>query len=366
MRIGIPKEIKADEFRVALTPSGVMELSKRGCEVFVETNAGEGSGFCDAQYQSSGAVVVATAQEAYACDMVVKVKEPIASEYGYLREGLILFTYLHLAADRVLTEELLTSKVEAYAYETLSLHNKLPLLEPMSEVAGKMAALFGAVHLSRYGGGSGRLLGGAVGVDNNRVIVLGAGVAGKAAALAAAGLGADVMMLDINMQRLHYLADVMPLNVALRYSDSQTINELVTEADLIIGTVLLPGAKAPKLIRREHLKMMKKGTVLVDVSIDQGGCFEMSYPTTHHEPTFEVDGIVHYCVANMPGAYPRTSTLALTNATIPYVIELATSKYPLDNPLLVTALNTFEGKLTNEYVAEAHGLDYMPLNEIRL
>jgi len=363
MRIGIPKEIKTEEYRVGMTPSGVRELVERGCEVCVEIGAGLGSGFDDADYLKSGATLVNTAEAAYECDMVVKVKEPIASEYGYFREGLVLFTYLHLAADRALTEALVEKKVEAYAYETLTVDRRLPLLEPMSEVAGKMASLYGAVHLSRYNGGSGKLLGGAVGVERNRVMVLGGGVAGKAAALAAAGLGADVTVLDINIQRLHDLADSMPANVTVRYSDTATIEALLGEADLIVGTVLLPGAKAPKLIRREHLKQMKPGTVLVDVSIDQGGCFETSHPTTHTEPVFEVDGIVHYCVANMPGAYPRTSTMALTNATLPYVISLATGGEPLTNPTLRTALNTHKGKLTNASVAAAHGMDHEPLDE---
>ncbi len=358
MSVGIPKEIKADEYRVAMTPSGVAELVKRGVEVCVETCAGEGSGFDDNAYLQSGARIVESADEAYACDVVVKVKEPIASEYGYFRKGLKLFTYLHLAADAALTKALVEKGVEAYAYETLHVKGRLPLLEPMSEVAGKMATLFGATHLSRYSGGSGRLLGGAVGVENNSVMILGAGVAGKAAALAAAGLGADVTLLDINLERLHYLEDVMPKNVTMRYSDTHTIESLLQEADLIIGTVLLPGAKAPKLIRKEHLKMMKKGTVLVDVSIDQGGCFETSHPTTHHDPVFDVEGIVHYCVANMPGAYPRTSTLALTNATLPYVLKLVSMENPLQDATLLGALNTYGGNVTNAFVAEAHGMVY--------
>ncbi len=360
MKIGIAKEIKADEYRVAMTPAGVQELVNMGFELYVETHAGEGSGFDDEAYVQHGARIVKSAAEVYACDMVVKVKEPIESEYGYFHKGLKLFTYLHLAADEALTKALLSKGVEAYAYETLTFNGRLPLLEPMSEVAGKMATLFGATHLGRYSGGSGRLLGGAVGVENNTVMILGAGVAGKAAALAAAGLGADVYLLDINLERLHYLDDVMPKNVTMRYSDTHTIETLLQEADLIIGTVLLPGAKAPKLIRKEHLKLMKKGTVLVDVSIDQGGCFETSHPTTHHDPVFEIDGIVHYCVANMPGAYPRTSTLALTNATLPYIKKLASMDAPLGNAQLLSALNTFEGKLTNALVAKAHGINYEP------
>jgi len=361
MKVGLPKEIKADEFRVALTPSGVHELVKSGCEVHVQTTAGEGSGFSDEMYLQSGAKIVHSAEETYVCEVVVKVKEPIECEYRYLRKGLILFTYLHLAADRALTEVLLEKRVTAYAYETLSVNGRLPLLEPMSAVAGKMASLFGAVHLSRYNGGSGRLLGGVSGVEHNRVLILGAGVAGKAAADVAAGLGADVVMLDINASRLAYLSDIMPPNVTTLHSNAQTIEEELSRADLVIGTVLIPGAKAPKLIRKEHLNLMKKGSVIVDVSIDQGGCTETSHATTHHEPTYEVDGIVHYCVANMPGAYPRTSTLALTNATLPYVLMLAGGKDAREDMFLRSALNTYDGMLTNALVADAHGLEYEPV-----
>lgn len=354
MKITVPKEIKTDEFRVALTPSGAKALCAGGHEVCIEQGAGAGSGFDDAAYEAAGARIVSSAAEAYAGELVLKVKEPIECEYGFL-SGQKLFTYLHLAADEALTQRLLEAKVEAYAYETLHVNGRLPLLEPMSEIAGKMAALFGAVHLGRYGGGSGRLLGGAVGVERNHVLILGAGVAGKAAALAAAGLGADVSLLDVNLERLHYLQDVLPKNVTVRYSDAHTIETLLREADLVIGTVLVPGAKAPKLVRREHLSLMKKGSVLVDVSIDQGGCFETSHPTTHREPTFELEGIVHYCVANMPGAYPRSSTLALTNATLPWALRLSRGEDFTCNDALRSALNTFEGRLYNKAVAEAFG-----------
>lgn len=361
MIIGVPKEIKTDEFRVGMTPSGAMELIKAGHSVLVERGAGLGSGFEDTQYLNTGAVLVESADDLYAgADMILKVKEPIEVEYERLREGQILFTYLHLAADKRLTEVLCTKKITALAYETLRVGRRLPLLEPMSEIAGRMATLFGAVHLGRYNGGSGRLLGGAVGVERNRVLVLGAGVAGKSAADAAAGLGAEVVMMDINTERLTYLRDVMAPNVTMLYSTHDSILDNIKIADLIIGTVLLPGAKAPKLITRDMLSLMKKGTVLVDVSIDQGGCFETSHATTHSHPTFEVDGIVHYCVANMPGMYPRTSTVALTNATLPYAIKIAST--PLDvllsDEIYAGALNTYNGNVTNEAVADAHAMPY--------
>lgn len=362
MTVGIPKEIKTDEFRVGMTPQGVLELVKAGCNVIVERGAGEGSGFGDALYREAGALIADNAVEVYAASaMIVKVKEPIEPEYSLLREGQILFTYLHLAADRRLTEVLCEKKVNAFAYETLKVGKRLPLLEPMSEIAGKMAALFGAVHLGRYFGGSGRLLGGTVGTEKNRVLVLGGGVAGKASAMAAAGLGSEVVVLDVNLERLEYLRDVLPANVTTLYSSSDTIEKYLRDADLVIGTVLLPGAKAPKLITKPMLAMMKQGSVLVDVSIDQGGCFESSHPTTHSHPTFEIDGIIHYCVANMPGMYPRTSTIALTTATFPYVLALATKSLEsvLEDERYQSALNTHEGRLTNEAVAAAHSMAYM-------
>ncbi len=361
MIIGIPKEIKKDEFRVGMTPAGVLEMVKAGHSVYVEKSAGVGSGFDDSLYANAGAVIWENADDIYGgADIIIKVKEPIEVEYNRLKEGQILFTYLHLAADKRLTEVLCAKKITSLAYETLRVGRRLPLLEPMSEIAGRMATLFGAVHLGRYNGGSGRLLGGAVGVERNRVVVLGAGVAGKSAADAAAGLGAEVMMLDINIERLTYLRDVMPANVTMLYSTHDTILNSIKDADLVIGTVLVAGAKAPKLVTRDMLTHMKKGSVLVDVSIDQGGCFESSYPTTHSEPTFSVGEIVHYCVANMPGMYPRTSTVALTNATLPYALKIAST--PLDillkDEMYLSALNTFGGDVTNEAVAIAHSISY--------
>ncbi len=361
MIVGIPKEIKTDEFRVGITPSGVRELVKRGNDVLVEAGAGLGSGFEDGTYADAGAQIIQSADEVYSSSqMIMKVKEPIEVEYERLREGQILFTYLHLAADKRLTQVLCDKKITALAYETLRVGRRLPLLEPMSEIAGRMATLFGAVHLGRYNGGSGRLLGGAVGVESNRVVVLGAGVAGKAAADAAAGLGADVVMFDINTERLTYLRDVMSPRVSMLYSTHDSILDNIKNADLVIGTVLLPGAKAPKLITREMLSFMKQGSVLVDVSIDQGGCFETSHATTHSHPTFEVDGIVHYCVANMPGMYPRTSTMALTNATLPYALTIASTPLNLllKDELYKGALNVYAGDVTNEAVAIAHDMPW--------
>lgn len=361
MIIGIPKEIKTDEFRVGITPSGVRELCKRGHTLLVEANAGVGSGFFDEEYVEAGASIIATPEEVYfSSEMVMKVKEPIEVEYARLKEGQILFTYLHLAADKELTEVLCQKRITALAYETLKTGRRLPLLEPMSEIAGRMATLFGAVHLGRYNGGSGRLLGGAVGVERNRVVILGAGVAGKSAADAAAGLGAEVTMLDINTERLTYLRDVMPANVTMLYSTHDSILNSIKNADLVVGTVLLPGAKAPKLVTKEMLSDMKKGSVIVDVSIDQGGCFETSHATTHSHPTFEIDGIVHYCVANMPGMYPRTSTIALTNATMLYASMIASTPLHLllADEVYRGALNTYDGMVTNEAVALAHGMTY--------
>lgn len=359
MIIGIPKEIKKDEYRVGMTPSGVRECIAKSHSVLIEAGAGIGSGFSNEMYRDAGASVLSDVRELFERSaLIVKVKEPIAAEYHLFREGQILFTYLHLAADKPLTEFLCERKVSAFAYETLKIHQRLPLLEPMSEIAGRMATLFGAIHLGKFYGGSGRLLGGSVGVEKNRVVVLGGGIAGKAAADAASGLGADVLMFDINTDRLRYLEEIMPANVSTIYSTSTSILNTIKEADIVIGTVLIPGAKAPKLITKEMLAVMKKGSVIVDVSIDQGGCFETSHPTTHSDPTFVVDGIVHYCVANMPGMYPRTSTIALTNATLPYVLKIASSDINavIADPIMATSLNIHQGEITNKAVAEAHAM----------
>ena len=360
MIIGVPKEIKTDEYRVALTPSGTGELVKEGHCVYVETAAGEGSGFGDAEYEAAGATILSSAAEVFdAAELILKVKEPIAQEYALFKPNQTLFTYLHLAADAAQTRFLLEKGIRAFAYETLEIGRRLPLLEPMSEVAGKMAALMGAVHLGRYHGGSGILAGGVVGTHRAKVMVLGGGVAGKAAAEVAAGLGADVTIMDINTERLHYLNDVTAANVSMLFSCKENIAALLPQCDIVIGTVLVPGAKAPKLITTEMLKRMKKGSVLVDVSIDQGGCFESSHPTTHTAPTFIKEEIVHYCVANMPGAYPHTSTYALTNATLSYVKALArygAAEVCAKLPAMASALNTYDGKLYNAAVAEALGM----------
>ena len=362
MKIGVPTEVKTEEYRVAVTPSGVRELVARGHEVYVQRGAGAGSGFDNDAYTAAGATLLDGPAAVFdAAELIVKVKEPIAQEYPLFKEGQTLFTYLHLAADAPLTAFLLEKKIKAFAYETLIVDGRLPLLEPMSEVAGKMAALMGAFYLGRYQGGRGILAGGVVGTERANMVILGGGMAGLAAAQVAGGLGAKVTILDINLARLHYLDDVLPANVSTLYSTADAIESLLPTADVIIGTVLIPGAKAPKLVTKAMLEKMQKGSVLIDVAIDQGGCFESSKPTTHTEPTYDVDGIVHYCVANMPGAYPRTSTMALTNATLPYLLKLA--QFGADEvltafPLMKGALNTFDGKLTNKPVAEAHGLTY--------
>jgi len=362
MKIGIPTEVKTEEYRVAVTPSGVRELVARGHEVFVQRGAGEGSGFENDAYLAAGAQLLDAAAEVFdAAELIVKVKEPIAQEYPLFKEGQTLFTYLHLAADEPLTRFLLEKRIKAFAYETLSVDGRLPLLEPMSEVAGKMASVMGAYHLGRYMGGRGILAGGVVGTEKAHYVILGGGVAGLAAAQVASGLGAKVTILDINLARLHYLDDVLPPNVSTLYSTADAVESLLPTADVVIGTVLIPGAKAPKLVTKAMLPLMQKGSVLVDVSIDQGGCFESSHATTHKEPTYVEEGVVHYCVANMPGAYPRTSTMALTNATLPYLLKLA--QFGADGvleafPVMKGALNTFDGKLTNKPVADAHAIAF--------
>jgi alanine dehydrogenase len=370
MIVGILKEIKTLENRVCMTPAGVEEMRDHGHKVLVEKNAGIGSGFEDKAYQAAGAELVKTAKEIYGrAEMVMHVKEPLPVEYPLIRKDQIVFTYLHLAADEKQTKALMKSKCVAIAYETVQKPDRsLPLLVPMSEVAGRMAVQEGAKYLEIPSGGSGVLLGGVPGVEPATVLVIGAGTVGTHAAKMACGLGAKVYMVDSYLPRLRYLSDVMPVNCFLLMSSAATIRRLVQEADLVIGSVLIPGAKAPKVVTREMLKTMKKGSVLVDVAIDQGGCFETSKATTHADPVYTVEGIVHYCVANMPGAVARTSTLALTNATLPYALEIADKgwlKAMQENPEIRSGANVVKGKVTYRGVSEAFGLPYVPVEEIR-
>ncbi|MEI4829606.1 alanine dehydrogenase [Bacillus sp. FJAT-53711] len=369
MRIGVPTEIKNNENRVAMTPAGVVHLIHNGHEVFVQKGAGLGSGFTDEAYVEAGATIVETAQEAWNQEMVMKVKEPIASEYGYFREGLILFTYLHLAPEPELTKALIENKVVAIAYETVQLDNRsLPLLAPMSEVAGRMSAQIGAQFLEKNKGGKGILLAGVPGVKRGKVTIIGGGQAGTNAAKIAVGLGADVTIIDLSPDRLRQLDDIFGNQVATLMSNPYNIAEAVKESDLVIGAVLIPGAKAPKLVTEEMIKSMEPGSVVVDIAIDQGGIFETTDRiTTHDNPTYEKHGVVHYAVANMPGAVPRTSTLALTNVTVPYAVQIANKGYKkacLDNSALLKGINTLDGYVTFEAVAEAHGLQYADAKEL--
>jgi len=368
VKVGILKEIKVMEKRVCMVPSGVATMIANGHEVVVETSAGAGAGFPDSEYIDAGATIVDTPAEVYgACDMVMHVKEPQPSEYDMIREGQIVFTYLHLAADEQQTRALIKAKSVNIAYETIEkTDGSLPLLVPMSEVAGRMAAQEGAKYLEMPQGGLGVLLGGVKGVAPATVVVIGGGVVGINAAKMAAGLGAQVYILDTNLERLAYLDDVMPANVFPLMSNPAILREYVLKADLVIGAVLIPGAKAPKLITKDMLKEMKDGSVIVDVAIDQGGCIETSKATTHAEPTYVVDGVVHYCVANMPGAVARTSTAALTNATLPYAVEIANKgwkKAMQENNEVKLGANVIDGKITYKAVAEAFDLDYTPVNE---
>src|SRR6201993_4897521 len=363
MIIGIPKEIKEQEQRVALLPSAANQLTRRGHSVLVEKNAGVGSGYPDEEYVKAGAEVVDQAKEVFArADMIVKVKEPREAEFPLLRKGQILFTYLHLAASKSLSEALLKSGVTAVAYETIQIDHRLPLLEPMSEIAGRMSVVMGANFLAKYNGGSGVLLGGVPGGLPGRVVIVGGGTSGVNALRMAKGLGADVTILDIDVERLRFL-DVAMENFHTLYSNEANLNELMPDCDLLIGAVLLPGAKAPKLITRAMLRKMKRGSVFVDISIDQGGCAETSRPTTHLDPVYVEEGVTHYCVANMPAAYARTSTQALTNVTYGYVQMLADcglKEACLKQPALAGGINTRDGRLTCQAVAEAHGLKYDP------
>jgi len=368
MRIGVAREIKPDEHRVALTPAGARELAQKGHDVVVEQGAGEGSALPDAAYEAVGAHIASVDDVWGSCDLVLKVKEPLAAEFDRLREGLILFTYLHLAADEALTRALLDSGAICIAYETVETDDRqLPLLAPMSEVAGRLATQMGAWALEKSQGGRGILLGGLPGVPPAKVVVLGGGIVGYNAALIAVGMQADVWILDKSVQRMRDLEMMLDGRITLAMSNQLAIDEAVENADLVIGAVLIPGARAPKLITREMLPALKPGAALVDVAIDQGGCFETSHPTTHSDPVYIVDGIVHYCVSNMPGAVPITSTAGLTNVTLPYVEQIADlgvrEAIARSRPL-GRGVNVFEGKLTYEAVAEAHGLDYSPLDEV--
>jgi alanine dehydrogenase len=361
MKISVPKEVKNNEYRVAITPAGVHELVASGHELFVEAGAGTGSAISDQEYKEAGATITADASATWAAaDLVLKVKEPIAAEYPHLREGLTLFTYLHLAADLPLTNELVSRKITAIAYETVQLPSRqLPLLAPMSEVAGRLAPLVGANTLLRQNGGNGMLLGGVPGTRPARVTVLGGGVAGTNSIAVAVGMGAEVTVLDTNLNRLRELDALYAGRLRTIASNSFEIERAVKDADLVIGSVLIPGAKAPKLVTNDLVKKMKPGAVLVDIAIDQGGCFEDSKPTTHADPTYKVHDTVFYCVANMPGAVPHTSTYALTNATLPYVKAIANQGWKAAlkaDPSLALGLNTFDGAIVNEPVAVAHGL----------
>jgi alanine dehydrogenase len=363
MIIGVPKEIKEQEQRVALLPSGTTQLTKHGHSVLVERNAGLGSGYPDEDYIKAGAEIVEQAKDVFArADMIVKVKEPLKAEFPLLRRGQILFTYLHLAASKSLTEALLKSGVTGVAYETIQVDHRLPLLEPMSEIAGRMSAIMGANFLAKYNGGSGVLLGGVPGVLPGRVVILGGGTSGVNALRMAKGLGADVTILDVDVERMRFL-DIAIENLHTLYSNEANLDDLMPECDLLIGAVLLPGAKAPKLITRAMLRKMKPGSVMVDISIDQGGCAETSRPTTHLDPVYVEEGVTHYCVANMPAAYARTATQALTNVTYRYVELLA--DFGLEGackkqPTLIGGINTRDGRLTCNAVAEAHGLKWEP------
>jgi alanine dehydrogenase len=366
MKVGILKEIKAEENRVSMTPAGVEVMQHNGHEVLVEKAAGSGSGFEDQAYLKAGAKIVDTPAEIFKqADMVMHVKEPLPAEYDLIREDQIVFTYLHLAAAEELTHALIKSKSINIAYETIQKKDgSLPLLTPMSEVAGRMAIQQGAKYLEMAQGGHGVLLGGVPGVDPGNVVVIGGGIVGINAAKMACGLGAKVYLLDMNLDRLRYLSDVMPANCFMLYSSPATVRDLIQRADVVVGAVLIPGAKAPKLISREMLKMMKPGSVLVDVAIDQGGCFETSKATTHSNPIYTVDGVVHYCVANMPGAVPKTSTMALTNATLPYAVEIANKgwkKAMQENEEIKLGANVVKGQITYKAVAEAFNLDYSPV-----
>lgn len=363
MIIGVPREIKEQEYRVALLPSGAYQLIRRGHQVVVENGAGVGSGYPDSEYAEAGATLVDSHNAVFErADLIVKVKEPLASEFSLLREGQLLFTYLHLAANRALTESLLESGITALAYETVEVNRRLPLLEPMSEIAGRMSVLVGGYFLAKHCGGSGVLLGGVPGVLPGKVVVLGGGTSGINAARMAQGVGADVTILEVDLERMRFL-DITLHTAHTLYSNESHLMEILPSVDLLIGAVLVPGAKAPKLIHREMLRRMRPGSVLVDIAIDQGGCAETSRPTTHHDPIFMEEGVIHYCVANMPGAYARTATQALTNVTYRYV-ELLADHGLADavekQPALLNGINIMNRQITHQAVATAHGMKCVP------
>lgn len=369
MIVGLPKEIKDNEYRVGLTPAGVRALTDAGHQVNVEKNAGEGSGFDDALYQKAGAQIIDSADDVWAgADLIVKVKEPIAPEYPRMREGQLLFTYLHLAPDHKLTEQLLKRKVTGIAYETITdRRGGLPLLTPMSEVAGRMAIQVGAHYLEKMAGGRGILLGGVPGVPAARVVIIGGGVVGTNAAKIAVGMGAHVTIIDNNLERLRELDDIFLSKISTLASSAYMIHDAISSADLIVGAVLVPGAAAPRLVTRNMLKDVPNGAVIVDVAVDQGGCIETTHPTTHSNPTYYVEGVLHYCVANMPGAVPRTSTFALTNATLPYTLKLANRGFleAISNDAgLKAGVNTFAGHCTYQAVAEAQNLPYTSIDAL--
>ncbi len=368
MRIGVAKEIKSDEYRVALTPAGARELIQRGHEVLVERGAGEGSAFPDAAYEAEGVLIVSVDEVWGEVELLLKVKEPVPAEFGRLRDGLVLFTYLHIAADEDLTRALIESGISAVAYETVeTVNHALPLLAPMSEIAGRLASQAGAYFLEKPLGGRGLLLGGVPGVAPGKVVVIGGGMVGYNSAVIALGLGANVTIIERSIDRMRHLEEVLGSRVTLLMSSSLQIEESVADADVVIGAVLIPGALAPKLVTREMIAGMKEGSVVADVAIDQGGCLETSRPTTHSDPVYVVDGVTHYCVTNMPGAVPITATKALTNATLPYVEAIADyglAEAVARDPALARGVNVLHGKITYEAVAEAHGLEYAPLADV--
>jgi alanine dehydrogenase len=369
MKIGVPRETKTREYRVGMTPAGVRQLVTGGHEVWIEAGAGEGSGLSNQQYVDAGARIVPTAADAWSAELVVKVKEPLAAEFQYLREGLVLYTYLHLAAEAALTRELVKNKVTAIAYETIrTADGRLPLLRPMSEVAGRMAVQVGANCLEKERGGKGVLLGGVPGTRRSHVVILGGGVVGRNAATIAVGMGAQVTLLDIRAKTMEYLEDVFGSSIETLYSNPLNIEESVSRADLVVGAVLVPGAVAPKLVDEALIRRMEPGSVVVDVAVDQGGCITTCRPTSHDHPTYEVHGVVHYCVPNMPGAVPQTSTWALTNVTIDYAVRIAELglRAALSDSALAAGVNTLGGSVTCQPVAQAHGLPYVELASLTI